>query len=194
MISQKIVINLLFILLCTYSISFTQVNILPVTAEKKSDSIPAAIIDQLQKTNLNPKEERVLPLNPQEKTPAGKHEFESYYTYMPSSKSKSNNGSISLVESGFDYSYEFKLFDQLPITLSLGSEYIGIGDSQALDLPSHLTGLTAGLDVILPFFNIDKTYISAGVQPSFYSDNWSFNTSAFRMPVNSFLMYAPSEK
>ena len=192
--NKKILVNFLFILFFTCPISFAEVEIIPVQADKISASTSAEAIDQLQKTTLNPKEEKVVPISPEEKTITGKHEAESYYTYMPSSKSKSDNGSISLVESGFDYSYEFKLFEQLPITLSLGSEYIGIDDNESLDLPSHLTGLTTGLEFILPLFGLDKTYISTGVEPSFYTDDWGLHTSAFRMPVNSFVIYNPNDK
>ncbi|MFA6281777.1 MAG: DUF6268 family outer membrane beta-barrel protein [Candidatus Omnitrophota bacterium] len=76
----------------------------------------------------------------------------------------------------------------------MGSEYVGIDDSVILDLPSHLTAFTAGFEFILPFFNIDKTYISMGAEPSFYSDNWNFKPSSFRMPFNNFFIYTYSDK
>ena len=61
-------------------------------------------------------------------------------------------------------------------------------------LPAHLTGLVTGLEVNLPFFKLDKTYLRLGVYPSFYGDDWDFDSSAFRIPVHVFLVYQPDEK
>lgn len=192
--SQKIIINFLFVLLFVCSKSFAEVSILPVDAENISNSTSTETMKQLQKITLEPNEEDVPALEHKEGNLEGKHEAEASVTYLFSSKSKSTSEKISLTEANFDYSYEFKLFGQLPITVSLGNEYIGIDHNSGLDLPSHLTGLTSGLEATLPFFNIDKTYISLGVSPSFYSDDWNFHTSSFRIPFNSYLIYTPSDK
>ncbi|MDD4955137.1 MAG: hypothetical protein PHP17_03765 [Candidatus Omnitrophica bacterium] len=124
----------------------------------------------------------------------GKHEAEPYLTFLPSVSSKDDNSHISIIESEFDYSCEYKLFEKIPVTFSLNSEYIDLNENSSLELPSHLTGLSAGLDVILPFFNLDKTYINLGASPSMYRDDWRFETSSFRMPVNTFLIYKPDDK
>jgi|GEM_PF-1595623 hypothetical protein len=123
-----------------------------------------------------------------------KQEAEASVTFIPSVKSKDNNSHIEIIESEFDYSCEYKLFEQIPVTFSLASEYIGLNENAQIDLPSHLTGLSAGVDVILPFFNIEKTYINLGVSPSMYRDDWSFETSSFRIPATTFLIYKPDDK
>jgi len=123
-----------------------------------------------------------------------KQEVESYLTFLPSTRTKDENSHIQIIESEFDYSYEYKLFEKIPVTFSLTSEYIDIKENSSLDLPSHLIGLSTGVDVVLPFFNLDKTYINLGVSPSIYRDDWRFETSSFRMPVNTFLIYKPDEK
>jgi hypothetical protein len=192
--NKKILINYLFIVSIACPISFAEVNILPVQADKISDSTAAETVEQLEKIMLAPKEENVPVLEHKEEQIEGKHEAESSVTYLFSSKSKSSSEKTSLTEADFDYSYEFKLFGQLPLTLSLGSEYIDINHDSGLDLPSHLTGLSAGLEATLPFFNLDKTYIAVGVEPSFYSDDWGLHTSAFRMPFNTYAIYVPNDK
>ncbi|MCK9614924.1 MAG: DUF6268 family outer membrane beta-barrel protein [Candidatus Omnitrophica bacterium] len=142
-----------------------------------------------------PVEERVILGKDDEfKESATKHEAEAYVTFLPSTKSKDNKSRIQIIESEFDYSYEYKLFDKIPVTLSLSSEYIDIKENSQLNLPSHLTGLSVGCDVVLPFFNLDKTYINLGVSPSIYRDDWSFKTSSFRMPTDIFLIYKPNDK
>jgi len=124
----------------------------------------------------------------------GKHEVESCLTFLPSTRAKDGNSHIQIIESEFDYSYEYKLFSKIPVTFSLASEYIDIKENSQFNLPSHLTGLSAGIDVVLPFFNLDKTYINLGVSPSIYRDDWRFKTSSFRMPINTFLIYKPDDK
>ncbi len=125
---------------------------------------------------------------------SGKQEIESYLTFLPSTRSKDENSHIQIIESEFDYSYEYKLFEKIPVTFSLTSEYIDIKENSQLNLPSHLTGLSAGIDMVLPFFNLDKTYINVGVSPSIYRDDWRFETSSFRMPTSMFLIYKPDDK
>lgn len=123
-----------------------------------------------------------------------RHEINSYLIYILSSKAKAGAGKVEIIESGFEYNYEFKLFGELPVTLSLENEYININDTVALELPSKLVGLSTGLETILPFFNFEKTYLNLGINPSFYADTYSFKTSAFRMPSDIFLIYNPKEQ
>jgi hypothetical protein len=131
-------------------------------------------------------------LKPQEKTWC--HAANTYLVYIPSRRSKAMSGGIEIIESGFEYSYEFKLFGQLPVTFSLENEYIGINNTTALDLPAKLVGISAGIETILPFFYFDKTYLNLGVNPSFYSDSYTFRSSAFRLPSDIFLIYTPKEQ
>lgn len=160
--------------------------------DSKQAIAPSQKIPEIQESILNPPEESLLRgEKPQE---FGKHEIEAYSTFLFSAKAKDGNSRISILESNFDYSYECKLFGELPVTFSLESEYIDINKTSQLDLPSHLVGLSAGINAVFPFFNVDKTYINLGVSPSFYSDDWHFETSSFRLPVNGYLIYRPDEK
>lgn len=123
-----------------------------------------------------------------------RHEINSYIIYMPSRKAKAMPGEVEIIKSEFEYSYNFKLFNQLPITFSLDNEYISINDTVALELPSHLVGLSAGVETTLPFFNFEKTYLNLGINPSVYGDSYSLRTSAFRIPTDVFLIYNPKEQ
>lgn len=119
---------------------------------------------------------------------------DTYFRYVPSRKVKAMDGKVGLIDSGSEYSYEFKVFDKLPVGLSLDTQYVGIENTTEVNLPAHLTGMTWGLDVTLPFFNFQDTYLRLGVRPAFYTDHWNFNSSAFRIPSRYFLIYQPSER
>ena len=82
----------------------------------------------------------------------------------------------------------------MPLKLSLDNKYICIENTTTVKLPAHLVGLTTDIETTFPFFNVDKTYLSLGVSPSFYGDDWSFRTSGFRLPSRAFLIYQPTEK
>lgn len=121
-------------------------------------------------------------------------EIESYARIMPSRAVSAMPGRVQLTDVGSEYCYDFKLFDKLPVELSLGVRYVGIKNTTQVSLPPHLTKLSWGIDTTLPFFDFDKTYLRIGITPSFYSDDWSFESSSFRLPSRSFLVYQPDEK
>lgn len=163
-------------------------------SESNSSALEQSDKLTLQHESLPVKEGIILVKEDKPEENTGKHEAESHLIFIPSTKSKDENSHIGIIESGFDYSYECKLFDKIPVTFSLSSEYIGIKENSKLNLPSHLTGLSTGIDVVLPFFNLDKTYINLGISPSIYRDDWRFETSSFRLPANTFLIYKPDDK
>lgn len=123
------------------------------------------------------------------------HEMDSYVRYMPSRSLKDQPGEVSIIDSESEYSYAFKAFGKLPIELSVNSEYVDIGASDAVpvSLPAHLTGVGFGAQATTPFF-FDKTYLRLKIMPSFYSQNWNFKSSSFRIPAQLFLIYQPNEK
>lgn len=127
--------------------------------------------------------------------PENSFEMDSRDVYIPSRSLADQPGKISIVESYSEFSHEFKIFDKLPLTLSLENEYIGIGNSgSALKFPAHLTGLGMGVETVMPFFNVNNTYFRLKVIPSFYTDNWSFYSSAFRVATESCFIYKASDK
>lgn len=121
-------------------------------------------------------------------------ELDAVVTFMPSQGAKSQSGKVGLIESEFEYSYELKAFGKLPVEVGIGAVYVGINNSTAVTLPPHLTTFAAGVNIVLPFFKLDKTYLRIGATPSFNTDDWNFDSSAFRIPVNAILIYHPDEK
>jgi hypothetical protein len=130
-----------------------------------------------------PAEEEKLPL-----------EANSYIRYMPTRRVDAMPGKIGIIESANECSYELKAFGKLPVELSFETGYISIDNSSGVKLPSHLTSLIAGIQATFPFFTLDKTYFRVGLYPSYRAENWNARTSAFRMPVHTFLIYQPDEK
>lgn len=119
---------------------------------------------------------------------------DAYYRYMPSSNADSQDGDVSLMRTEEDINYTYKAFGKLPIEFSIKNEYVGIENTTAVVLPAHLTGVGFGIETTFPFFNVDKTYWRVAVNPSFYSDDYTFDSSAFRIPVQTFLIHQPNEK
>ncbi|MDD5681545.1 MAG: DUF6268 family outer membrane beta-barrel protein [Candidatus Omnitrophica bacterium] len=114
---------------------------------------------------------------------AFRNEADVYIEYTP-----------DIYSTGGEYSYEYKLFDKLPITFSVGSDSMFIDKKGPVSLPAHLVALTTDVETILPLFGLKGAYIGAGISPSFYSDEWDFEASAFRLPSRGFLVYQPDDK
>jgi hypothetical protein len=121
-------------------------------------------------------------------------EIDAYIRYLPDSKVKAMSGEIGIIDSANEYSAEFKVFGKLPVSISLVNKYTSIENTTPVELPAHLTGFAADLETTFPFFNLKNTYLRLGVSPSFYTDNWGFNSSAFRIPSRYILIYQPNEK
>lgn len=121
-------------------------------------------------------------------------ESDTYYRYMAASDAYDMDGSVKVMDTATELTYEFKAFDKLPIQFGLGTRYIGLNNSTAVELPSHLTAFESGIEVTLPFFNLDKKYLRLGVYPSFFDDGWNFHSSSFRMPVHIFMIGQPNDQ
>lgn len=122
-------------------------------------------------------------------------EADTYARYLPSRSVESTSGKVEVVESEAEYRYGFKVAGKLPVKFSLTTQYIGIEDTlRTVELPSHLNGLSTDLETTLPFFKVDKTYLRFGVSPSFYDDDWNFESSSFRIPSRYYLIYLPNAK
>lgn len=123
------------------------------------------------------------------------NKIDSYFRYMPSRSVDAMEGKVEIVEADSEYSYELKLFGKLPVKFSLDNKYIGIEDSVTnVALPAHLVGLTTDIEATLSFFNFDQTYLRIGLSPSFYGDDWDFETSAFRLLSRLLILYIPNAK
>jgi hypothetical protein len=120
-------------------------------------------------------------------------ELDALIRVMPSRGTESQSGKVGLILSEFEYSYALKAFGKLPVELGIGSQYIGIKNTTNVTLPAHLTTVRFGGNVTFPFFRLDKTYFRVEVMPSFYTDDWNINSTAFRIPINTFAIYQPDE-
>ncbi|MCM8762777.1 MAG: hypothetical protein NC936_03120 [Candidatus Omnitrophica bacterium] len=134
----------------------------------------------------------LLPTEPKEKE--GVQTIESYGRFMPSCDVEAMPGEVRVIEAFSEYNWQVKAFGKLPLKFSLENKYIGLKNTSPVTLPAHLTGLAAGIEVTLPFFTWEKAYMRIGVKPSFYTDDWSFETSAFRIPTYLYAIYLASDK
>lgn len=120
---------------------------------------------------------------------------DSYIRYMPFRSVEAMPGEVKIIDSGSEYSHEFKAFDKLLVKLSLDTRYIGLENTlRDVELPAHLIGLTIDIEATLLFFNFNETYLRLGLSPSFYADDWDFPASSFRIPSRYFFIYRPSSQ
>lgn len=121
-------------------------------------------------------------------------EINSYIRYIPSSSAVSQGGKIRIIQSGIEYSYDFKAFGELPVELSLNPEYINMNNSTAVKFPARLTKLSFGFNTTVPLFNIKGTYFYMELDPSFYGDDWNFGSSNFSFESCYTVIYKPNER
>lgn len=121
-------------------------------------------------------------------------ELDSRVRFMPLSRAKSQSGKVALVASETEYNYKLKILDKIPLQLGFFNKYIGINNSTAVKLPARLTTVALGAETTLPFFNVDKTYFTIALAPSFFTDNWNFRSESFHLMQRYFMIYQPNEK
>lgn len=122
------------------------------------------------------------------------HDWDTRARFMPTRGASSQSGKIGITDLASEYSYDIKAFGKLPVEFGVGTRYIGIDNTTAVKLPSRLVAAAFGVETTLPFFNVDKTYLTVGISPSFYSDGWNFRSSSFCLHQRYFLIYQQNEK
>lgn len=120
--------------------------------------------------------------------------MESYARFMPKSGVSAQDGSVGVIDSSVQWSYEYKMFDRLPLEFSMEQDYIGINNSTVVKVPSRLTGISFGLDATLPLVMTKNLYFRIGVSPSFYTDSWSMYENALRLNQRYFAIWQPNDK
>lgn len=119
---------------------------------------------------------------------SGKHDFRS-------DAENGQDGSIAISRGNFLYKYDFKAFGKLPLEFSLYNRYTGLDSTvTAVHLPAKLVQFSTGIEATLPFFKFNNTYFRVGFEPSFYSDDYDFRSSAFKLPSYYYAIYRPNPK
>ncbi|MCM8795472.1 MAG: DUF6268 family outer membrane beta-barrel protein [Candidatus Omnitrophica bacterium] len=114
--------------------------------------------------------------------------------FMPAKAVDAQSGEIELIRTETEFSHKIKIKGSLPLRFALNSEYLSIENTTAVNLPAHLTAIGFDLETTLPFFNLKDTYFRLGLSPSFFSDDWNFRASAFRLPMRYLLIHKPNDK
>ena len=103
------------------------------------------------------------------------------------------SGNVSVNQSDFDVKYEAKVSGKLPVSAWFYYKHLDINENIPVDLPASLQGRRFGVGTKLPipYLNSKEYFIGIDVMPSWYSDESSFTSSAFRLPFRTYLIYKP---
>jgi hypothetical protein len=104
-------------------------------------------------------------------------------------------GQVSLNQSDFDVKYEAIAFEKLPVKIWMDYKHLDINEDIPVDLPASLHARRFGVGTILPvpFVQSDEHFMAVDVMPSWYSEDSSFLSSAFRLPFRVYLIYKPQD-
>ncbi len=200
--TRLILLAVMGIIFSSYSISKAQSDM------PKTSAIEQAITEAAAKTDVNvssedssaaptEKDYRYASTSEREVIKAPKDiNFlsDTYFRYMPNRKVEAMPGKIGIMKAESQQIYERKVGGKLPVQFSLDTEYISIKNTTSVELPAHLTGMSVDIQTTLPFFAFEDLYIRLGVNPSYYTEYWDFNSSAFRIPSREMLIYQPNDK
>ena len=119
-----------------------------------------------------------------------------YSRYIGEADVHRMSGQVQVSETELDLTYDFKLSNGLPIALSIVNRHLDIDNSTAVNLPNHLEGRTLGISTRfpIPFIKSDQYFMGLDVYPSLFTDGWSWEDGAFRVPFRTYLIYRRSEK
>jgi len=115
--------------------------------------------------------------------------------YTMESDVNRQSGQISVNQNDFTLQYDTKAFDVLPLTFFFDYRHLDINENLPVNLPSHLEGrrLGAGVKLPMPFTSTEEHFIGIDVMPSWYTDDWTWTNSSFRMPFRIYGIYRPDD-
>lgn len=119
---------------------------------------------------------------------------DTYFRYMPNREVEAMPGKVGIMKAESQQIYERKVVGKLPVQFSLDTEYISIKNTSPVELPAHLTGMSIDIQTTFPFFAFENFYLRLGISPSYYTENWDFDSSAFRIPSRELLIYQPDDQ
>lgn len=102
---------------------------------------------------------------------------------------------LGMSDTNFSYGLEFELDNGLPIEMGLNVGHIDIDENDPEELPSHLEYRSFVLGTKFPafFMNDDRYFMGINIIPTFNTDGYSWESSAFRLPVTTYMIFKESE-
>lgn len=113
------------------------------------------------------------------------------------SEAKSKSGEISINQSEFQYSEEFKVKEKLPLTFTATLRHTEINeDLSQIELPAHLVArsLLFGAKFPAPFVDSETLFMGIDLIPTLNTDSWDEAPSgSFRLPFRTYLIYKKND-
>lgn len=102
---------------------------------------------------------------------------------------------IAVTKTELDGKYAFKLFDELPVEVSLRVGHIDIGEDDPVDVSSHLESRRLGLltKFPAPFIEDDRYVMGVDIFPTLNTDAWEWEPGAFRMLSRAYFIFKESD-
>lgn len=102
---------------------------------------------------------------------------------------------IAVTKTEVDGKYAFKLFEELPVEVSLGVGHIDITEDDPLDLPSRLESRRLGLSTKFPapLIEDDRYFMGVDVFPTLNTDDGEWEAGAFRVLSRAYLIFKESD-
>lgn len=102
---------------------------------------------------------------------------------------------IDITSTKFDLTYKFKAAGELPVDISLDVGHKDINADTSVDLPSRLESRRLGFSTKFPapFIADDRFFIGMDILPTLNTDNWDWESGAFRIPFRGYLIFKESD-
>ncbi len=108
---------------------------------------------------------------------------------------EATDAKIAVTRTEVDGKYAFKLFEELPVEVSLGVGHIDINEDDPVDLPSRLESRRLGFSTKFPapLIGDDHYFVGVDVFPTLNTDDWEWEAGAFRVPFRAYLIFKESD-
>ena len=108
---------------------------------------------------------------------------------------EATSGEINVTQSELRLGHEFKVYEKLPVELSVHASHVDIDENVATELPSHLEGRGFGIGTKfpVPFVESENYFMGIEARPSWFSDDNDMNSDSFRIPMRAYLIYKESD-
>lgn len=116
-------------------------------------------------------------------------------SHIFSSDIEPTGSEIDITTTRLSADYNYKLSNGLPIDMAISIAHKDINTDSPVELPSNLEArrLKLGTKFPVPFVSDDRFFMGIDILPTFNTDEWKWESGAFRLPFRSYVIFKESE-